>query len=193
MLPASPKTGLRTNGRSARVPRSPEAGALLLPASRPPAGTGMLRPAPRQGSGRMADRPGSPGARRRCACAACVAAPPLGQCRCPPHGPASTAQHSGKSESRLATAGEAGKPGPPTHSGTRLSPLTSSRTSPLGPGPGWKSQQGPDRLFAPTQEEAQPVLCRGPCSLQAPATKLGQPHTAGEDPQRQEKAGASKN
>ena len=139
-------------------------------------------------------------------CDACVAAPPPRQCWCPSslaclHGPAlrQVRVKPGHSRGRRKEVERLGHhpPGPPTHSGTRLSPLMGSCIPPLGPFPLWgraqvrSQQQGPDRLFAPAQEEALPVLCGGPCSLQAPATKMGQPRTAGEDPQRRKKTGSS--
>lgn len=81
-------------------------------------------------------------------CAACAAAPPPGQCWCPSslaclHGPAlrQVRVKPGHSRGRRRKVESSGHhpPGPPTHSGTRISPFTGSRLLPLGPGPGSKS------------------------------------------------------
>lgn len=102
---------------------------------------------------------------------ACVAAPPPGQCWYPSslaclHGPAlrQVRVKPGHSRGRKKEVESLGHhpPGPPTHSGTRLSPLTGSRIPPLGPGPGSKSAARP-----------RPPLCSstggGPtCALQRP-------------------------
>ena len=99
-------------------------------------------------------------------CAASAAAPPLGQCWCPSslaclHGPAlrQVRVKPGHSRGRRRTVESSGHhpPGPPTHSGPRISPFTGSRLLPLGPGPGLKSAA---RLRPPLlQHRRRPYLC----------------------------------
>lgn len=112
------------------------------------------------------------------ACDSCTAAPPPGHLWCP-----SSSLYTFTAGALRQVRGKTGHsrglrretessghhpPGPVYSQRNKMKPQASPHSSPLGPAPALSRQHSPGHLFAPM-----PVLCAGPCSLQAPAARVG--------------------